>query len=71
MTFFSLTFKGNRTVLEDICDYDPKRMNSQIRRDVEAVVEKHKNSFEKAVIYRASAAAGPMADWVLAVLSFS
>jgi dynein heavy chain 2 len=46
-------------------------MTSSIRRDVEAVLEKHKNSFEKAVIYRASAAAGPMADWVLAVLSFS
>lgn len=31
----------------------------------------HYNSFEKAVIYKASMAAGPLGDWVKAILKYS
>jgi dynein heavy chain 2 len=42
-----------------------------IRRDVEEQINKYSSSFEKAVIYRASLAAGPLAEWVLAVLKYA
>jgi hypothetical protein len=35
-------------------------MDSNLRRDVNKIIDQHSNSFESAVIYRASAAAGPM-----------
>lgn len=42
-----------------------------IRKDVEDQINKYPNSFEKAVIYRASLAAGPLAEWVLAILKYA
>jgi hypothetical protein len=35
-------------------------MDANLRRDVNKIIDQHSNSFESAVIYRASAAAGPM-----------
>jgi dynein heavy chain 2, cytosolic len=46
-------------------------MDSNLRRDVNKIIDQHSNSFESAVIYRASAAAGPMADWVKAIVRYS
>jgi dynein heavy chain 2 len=34
-------------------------------------MEKNQNSFQKEVIYRASVAAGPLAEWVKATLKYS
>ena len=42
-----------------------------IRKEVEDQINKHPSSFEKAVIYRASLAAGPLAEWVVAVLRYA
>lgn len=42
-----------------------------IRSEVEEVLTKYSNSFEKQVIYRASLAAGPLAEWVKAVLKYA
>jgi len=52
-------------------EFDPRVVTSQVRREVEQIIKEHSNSFETAVIYRASAAAGPLADWVKALLKFS
>lgn len=35
-------------------------MDSNLRREINKIIDQHSNSFESAVIYRASAAAGPM-----------
>jgi len=34
-------------------------------------ISEHSSSFEKKVIYKASLAAGPLADWVTAILQYS
>jgi len=58
-------------VIENILDFDPRMMTPAIRKEVEALIKEKGNSFESQVIYRASAAAGPLADWVKAVLKYS
>jgi len=35
------------------------------------IISKNSNSFQKSVIYRASKAAGPIADWIKATVKFS
>lgn len=64
-------FLGNRGVIEDIIAFDPRDITPDIRRDVEEQINKYSNSFEKQVIYRASIAAGPLAEWVKAVLKYA
>ena len=51
--------------------FDPRALSGDLRRDVEREMEKSQNSFVKEVIYRASLAAGPLADWTKAILKYS
>ena len=64
-------FLSQRGIIENIIDFDPRQITPEIRKDIEAIIQQHSNSFEKAVIYRASVAAGPLSEWVKATLSFS
>ncbi|CAD8135851.1 unnamed protein product [Paramecium octaurelia] len=64
-------FLGNKQVIDQIIDFDPHMITADIRKDVEEEIAKHSNSFEKQNIYRASLAAGPLADWVKAILKYA
>ncbi|EGR28544.1 hypothetical protein IMG5_173090 [Ichthyophthirius multifiliis] len=64
-------FLGNRTVLENIINFDPSIITPKIRKDVQAAINENESSFRKENSYNASKAVGPMADWVLAVLKYS
>ena len=46
-------------------------MGAKLREEVEREVEKNSSYFEKAAIYRASLAAGPLADWTKAIIKYS
>lgn len=65
------TYLKNRSFIDNVLNFDPRMINQDIRRDVEKQIEKNSNSFQKDVIYRASVAAGPLADWVKATLKYS
>lgn len=58
-------------MIDQIIDFDPHMITQDIRKDVEDEINKHQNSFEKQVIYRASLAAGPLAEWVKAILRYA
>ena len=58
-------------MLDSIVNFDPRIITKNVRTELQNYITQHSNSFEKAVIYRASQAAGPLADWVLAVLKYS
>jgi|LauGreDrversion4_2_1035121.scaffolds.fasta_scaffold1003741_2 hypothetical protein len=64
-------FLSTRGIIESIIDFDPRSITPEVRKDVDSIIQQHANSFEKAVIYRASLAAGPLSEWVKATLSFS
>lgn len=70
------SWNGMRTflkggVIDQVLNYDPGRITPEIRRDVEKVIQKYSNSFEDAVIRKASAVAYPLSTWVKALLRFS
>ena len=58
-------------MLASVVHFDPSIITKDVRRELSNYVESHSNSFEKNVIYIASAAAGPLAEWVIAVLKYS
>ena len=64
-------FLGQKGVIESILAFDPHNITPEIRKDVSKILKEHANSFEKQVIYYSSQAAGPLADWVQAILQFS
>ncbi|KAK9815706.1 hypothetical protein WJX72_008353 [[Myrmecia] bisecta] len=64
-------FLSNRSVKEEIINYDAHRITPEMRKSVEKLLEAKGNSFQQAVIYRASVAAAPLAAWVVANLKFS
>ena len=64
-------FLGQRSVKEEILNFDAHRVTPQIRADVESLLAERASSFEHAVIYRVSVAAAPMASWVKANLKYS
>ncbi|KAL4440929.1 hypothetical protein ABPG74_009342 [Tetrahymena malaccensis] len=64
-------FLSNRQVLEQIINFDPDIITPQVRRGVQAQIMENESSFRKEVSYNASKAAGPMADWTIAVLKYS
>ena len=64
-------FLKNRSFIDNILNFDPRMINAEIRRDVEREIDRNSNSFQKDVIYRASVAAGPLAEWVKATLKYS
>lgn len=58
-------------MIRNISEFDPKSITPDIKKDIESIINQHSNSFDKNVIYKASAAAGPMADWLKAILQYS
>ena len=64
-------FLGQRSVKEEILNFDAHRVTPQIRADVESLLAERASSFEHAVIYRVSVAAAPMASWVKANVKYS
>lgn len=57
--------------VDKILNFDIKTLKSDLRGEAEVVMNSHAKSFEKNVIYNSSAAAGPLADWVKAVIQYS
>lgn len=57
--------------VDKILNFDIKNMKADLRSEAEAVMNSHAKSFETNVIYKSSAAAGPLADWVKAVIQYS
>ena len=64
-------FIKNKSFISNVLNFDPRNLGGDLRRDVEREMEKNQNSFVKEVIYRASLAAGPLADWTRAILRYS
>lgn len=64
-------FLSNRSIIESILDFDPRVITHENRKEVDKLISEKGNSFERNVIYRASLAAGPLADWVKAILKYS
>lgn len=61
-------FLSQKGIIESILDFDPRIIDIDIRQDLNKFISEHSSSFEKKVIYKASLAAGPLADWVTAIL---
>lgn len=57
-----------KTCVEKIMNFDIDKVKPDLRREVESQMAQYARSFERDVIYKASAAAGPLADWVKAVV---
>lgn len=64
-------FLKDRGVIDNILNFDPRNITQNIRRDVEEEMQRNSASFERANIYRASVAAGPLCDWVKANVRYS
>lgn len=58
-------------VIDQVLNFNPSSVTSEIRRDVEKVIQKYGNSFDDATIKRASKVAYPLSSWVKALLKFS
>jgi dynein heavy chain 2 len=63
-------FLGKRGVIEDILNFDVKKVSQEIAKKVKNLLKKKGKSFEKSVISRVSAAAAPLASWVTANLDY-
>jgi len=64
-------FLGNRSVKEEILNFDSRKITPEIRAGVMELLKNKGNSFEHAVIHRTSVAASPLAAWVKANLEYS
>eukprot|EP01033_Poteriospumella_lacustris_P002713 gene2718-1970_t len=64
-------FLGNRGVKDDILNYDAKRIDAELRKNVAKLLKKKPASFDDANIQRVSVAAAPMAAWVKANVRYS
>jgi dynein heavy chain 2 len=64
-------FLSNRSVITDILNFDARRMDAGMRKEVAKMMAAKANSFEHAVIFRASVAAAPLAAWVKANIKYS
>ena len=64
-------FLGNRGVLNKIIEFEPRTLNKEKRDELNYMIAKNSNSFQRQVIYRASKAAGPIADWIKATVKFA
>ncbi|KAJ3052006.1 Cytoplasmic dynein 2 heavy chain 1 [Rhizophlyctis rosea] len=64
-------FLGKRTIKEEIMNFDARNITRQIRESVGELLKQKRDSFEEAVIKRASVAAAPLAMWVKANLQYS
>ena len=64
-------FLSNRSIIDSILDFDPRVITVENRKEVDKLLKEKGHSFERHVIYRASLAAGPLADWVTAIMKYS
>jgi dynein heavy chain 2, cytosolic len=64
-------FLGQRTVKEEIMNFDVRNITKQTREAVELILKEKKESFEDSVIKRSSVAAAPLAVWVKANLQYA
>ena len=64
-------FLQNRGVKDDILNYDARRIDGELRKNVMKLIKKRSTSFEAENIRRVSVAAAPMAAWVLANIRYS
>lgn len=60
-----------KTCVEKILNFEVKNMKADLRKEVENMMAANARSFDQKVIYNSSAAAGPLADWVKAVVQYS
>jgi len=64
-------FIAQKGVIEQIVNFDSRSLNKDVRQNLNAFINSKKASFEKQNAYRASNAAGPLAEWVVAILKLS
>ncbi|KAI8908484.1 dynein heavy chain and region D6 of dynein motor-domain-containing protein [Gorgonomyces haynaldii] len=64
-------FLGQRTVKEEIMNFDVRNISKSNRDAVAKLLREKKESFEEAVIKRSSIAAAPLAQWVKANLQYA
>lgn len=65
------TFLAKRGVKEDIRFFDARRISEANRDSVEKLLESKRDSFDSKNAKRASAAAAPLASWVVANVAYS
>ncbi|XP_041438616.1 cytoplasmic dynein 2 heavy chain 1 isoform X2 [Xenopus laevis] len=65
------SFLAKRGVREDIVTFDVRNISSEIRTSVEELLKMKRTSFEEKNARRASAAAAPLAAWVIANVQYS
>lgn len=65
------SFLARRGVKEEIINFDARKITPEMSSKVEDLLRRKPNSFEEKVAKRASAAAAPLATWVVANLSFA
>ena len=65
------SFLARRGVKEEIINFDARKISPDMSRKVEELMKMRPNSFDEKSAKRASAAAAPLAAWVLANLSFA
>jgi dynein heavy chain 2 len=65
------SFLSKRGIKEEIRAFDPRRINTKARNQVETILDSRKASFTKEAASRASAAAVPLAAWVSANVRYS
>ena len=64
-------FLGNRSVVNEIVNFDSRKITPEIHQAVSELLRQKGQSFEHAVIYRVSVAAAPLAAWVKANLEYA
>ena len=64
-------FIKKRDFITNVLNFDPRVLTGDLRKNIEKEIKKSENSFVKEVIYRASLAAGPLADWTTAIVRYS
>ena len=60
-----------RDFITNVLNFDPRNISGDKRSGIEKEIQKNQNFFVKETIYRASLAAGPLADWTKAILRYS
>eukprot|EP00842_Homolaphlyctis_polyrhiza_P006526 jgi/Hompol1/6875/HPOL_005105-RA len=64
-------FLGQRTIKDEIMNFDAHSITKQTREAVAELIRQKKESFEESVIKRVSVAAAPLAIWVKANLQYA
>ena len=64
-------FIKKRDFITNVLNFDPRNIGGDLRSAIQKEIQKNQNFFAKETIYRASLAAGPLADWTKAILRYS